>query len=469
MNPAALNRYRQLPPVHEVLAAPALAEWRQRVAAEHITEAVRAALASLRGQITAGPVNEATLSPQNVACLAAEWLAQTHAESLRPVINATGILLHTNLGRAPLAPAAAAAVHMIATGYCNLEIDLTTGQRASRQAHVQRLLTRLFSCEAATVVNNNAAATVLALRALACGREVIISRGELVEIGGSFRIPEIMAASGAKLREVGTTNITHTRDYAAAITDQTAALLRVHTSNFKMVGHTLAPPLEELVDLAHARGLLMIDDLGSGAMLDPSQWGLRDEPLPRSSLATGSDLVLFSGDKLLGGPQAGILAGRAAVVSRLEQDPLMRAFRLDKMTLAALEATLRAYLSPDQARQDLPLLKMLEAPVAMLRQRADAWAAQLHRAGKLHASTRADVSVVGGGSVPGQTLPTVVVVLQPLAMKAEELARRLRTGQPSVVPRIDADGVLLDPRTVFADQDSALLTAVRAATSLETA
>ena len=302
----------------------------------------------------------------------AERLGHTFQPKLRTVINATGIVLHTNLGRAPIAEEAAQAAYAAARGYLNLELDLETGKRSSRPLAIREWLCRLTGADSATAVNNNAAATVLALRALCQGKEVIISRGQLIEIGGSFRIPEIMAVSGAILREVGTTNITRLADYERALGPNTAALMQVHLSNYRISGFTKSVALADLVALGKKRGVPVFDDIGSGALLDFARFGFHGEPVARDSIAAGADLVMFSGDKLLGGPQAGILAGRMELIQKIEKDPLMRAFRLDKMTLAALEATLRLYLREDRALQEVPVLRMLAMPLTELRQRAEA-------------------------------------------------------------------------------------------------
>ena len=341
---------------------------------------------------------------------------------------------------------------------------METGKRSSRQNAIRDWVCRLTGAEAATAVNNNAAATVIALRAMAAGHEVIVSRGQLVEIGGSFRIPDIMRVSGAVLREVGTTNITRLSDYEQAITGQTVALLRVHCSNYRIAGHTEAVPLDELVALGKRRGLPVIDDIGSGALVDFRRWGFADEPLARESIAAGVDLVLFSGDKLLGGPQAGILAGRKELIQKIEKDPLMRALRLDKMTLAALEATLRIYLNAEQALRDIPVLRMLEAPLETLQARAGHLAEGLRGIeGLTTVQILEDISYVGGGSLPDQQMKTIVIALQADHLSDAALSHRLRTGTPAVMPRLREGQVLLDLRTVFPNQDPLLLDAVRTA------
>jgi L-seryl-tRNA(Ser) seleniumtransferase len=388
-------------------------------------------------------------------------LERDAAPRLRPVINATGVVLHTNLGRSPMAEEAARAAYDAARGYLNLELDLDTGTRSSRQNAVRAGICHLTGAEAGTAVNNCAAATVIVLRALARGKEVIVSRGQLIEIGGSFRIPEIMAVSGAVLREVGTTNITRLSDYEAAVGPNTGLLMRVHTSNYRVRGFTESVPLEDLMVLGRKHNLPVVDDAGSGAAVDFGRFGLPGEPLVSASVRAGADLVLFSGDKLLGGPQAGVIAGRADLVRQIETDPLMRAFRLDKMTLAALEATLRLYRHPDRALGEVPTLRMLTTPLAELRRRAERLAALLRGVGGLTVEVRDDVAYFGGGSLPDEALPTVVIALTAAGRSDEEFARRLRTGTPAVVGRVQDGRVLLDLRAVFDRQEDQLLEAVR--------
>jgi L-seryl-tRNA(Ser) seleniumtransferase len=453
--------FRQLPAVHEVLAAPemqALADQPR----EMLLTAIRTELERIRQEIRNG--QQPAMDLPALAAAVQARLAEAVRPRLRRVINATGILLHTNLGRAPIAAAAGQAACEAAKGYLNLEMDLASGQRSSRQDAVRDWICQLTGAPAATVVNNNAAATVIVLRALAAGKEVIVSRGQLVEIGGSFRIPDIMRVSGAVLREVGTTNITRKSDYEAAVTENTAALLRVHASNYRIVGHTEAVSLPELVEIARARKLLVVDDIGSGALLDFARWGLQEEPLARISLAQGADVVLFSGDKLLGGPQAGIIAGRPDLIRRIEKDPLMRAFRLDKMTLAALEATLRLYLEEATALKEIPLLRMLEQSSDLLRQRAEDLATRLRNLPGLRlVEVREDYCFVGGGSLPDQQLPTCVVAVQAAALSDADFAQSLRLGDPAVVPRVKEGHILFDLRTIFPEQEEAVVGAVKQA------
>ncbi|MCC7179615.1 MAG: L-seryl-tRNA(Sec) selenium transferase [Acidobacteria bacterium] len=370
--------------------------------------------------------------------------------SLRPVINATGVIIHTNLGRAPLARAAIDRVAATAGGYTNLEYDLAKGERGSRAVHAEALLTMLTGAEAAVVVNNNAAATLLMLAALARGREVLISRGELVEIGGGFRVPDVMAQSGAELREIGTTNRTRVADYTVAAGPRTAVILRVHPSNFRIEGFTERPTLAALVDAGRTLGIPVVEDLGSGNLDE----GLADEPSVRGSLAAGVDLVCFSGDKLLGGPQAGILAGRRALVDQLRRHPLMRAFRVDKLTYAALEATLLEHLA-GRANETVPVRRMLAMDVDAIEERARALADRLLALG-WRVSLVSGSSAVGGGSAPGLALPTVLVAIEREGLTADALEARLRALDPPVIARIVDDRVALDLRTVPPESDGQL-------------
>ena len=388
-----------------------------------------------------------------------EQLAAQLQPTLRPVLNATGVILHTNLGRAPLSAEARTAMHAVALGYSNLEYDLNAGQRGSRYVHAEELLCRLTGAEAALVVNNNAAAVLLILMALASGREVILSRGQLVEIGGGFRIPDVMRQSGATLVEVGTTNRTYVRDYEAAITEATTALMRVHRSNFRLMGFIHEPSLVEMVELAADRKLLVFDDLGSGTLLDTAPFGLAHEPTIQESVATGVSLLSCSGDKLLGGPQAGLILGRADLIARLKRFPLTRALRVDKTTLAGLQATLRHYLL-GEATDKVPVWRMISQDESGLDRRARAWVRKLHGLG-VAAQVIPGFSTVGGGSLPGETLPTRLVALS--VGSPDVLAARLRAGEPPVIARIQDDHLVLDPRTVLPEQETALLQGVAAA------
>jgi len=388
-------------------------------------------------------------------------VAQLSAPSLGRVINATGVVLHTNLGRAVLADAATEALTRVARGYSALEYDVARGTRGSRHTHCRDLLMELTAAEDALVVNNAAAALLLVLSATARDGEAIVSRGELIEIGGQFRIPDILARSGARLVEVGTTNRTHPDDYARAIGPATRVLLKVHPSNFRVMGFTSDVPPNDVAALATARGVTSVYDLGSGLLLDLSRWGLSGEPTIKDALASGVDAVVFSGDKLLGGPQAGIVVGKSAVITACRSDPIARAVRADKFTLAALEATLALYRDPEHARQEIPVLRMLTTTPGELRRRAD----ELARALPAPAQARSEpgFSEVGGGSFPGAELPTTLVRLHADRPAAETLAAALRRSNPPVIARIDADRVVLDPRTILPGEEQQVANAVRAA------
>lgn len=444
---------QQLPSVDRLLQDERLRGAYQRFGRNVLVMAVRDVLATHREAILAGG------SPPPAAELIGEIIrvAQLRMQpTLRPVINATGVIIHTNLGRAPLSEAALAAMREVGEDYSNLEFDLDTGGRGSRYTHVARLLAELTRAESALVVNNNAAALVLILATFAAGREVVISRGHLVEIGGGFRIPDILRQSGALLREVGTTNRTYVDDYRAAIGEATGLLLRVHPSNFVIVGFVHQPALRELAELARAHNLFLVEDLGSGALLDTREYGLGPEPMVQESIAGGSDLVCFSGDKLLGGPQAGCIVGRADLIARLRRHPLARALRVDKTTLAGLDATLRAY-QRGVATSEIPVWRMISRSVDEIEAAAWAWAVRL-RASGLAVEVRAGQSAIGGGSLPGQTLPTWLLALR--VPSPDAVAARLRKHQPAVVPRIEDDLLVFDPRTVMPDQEEQLLTAI---------
>lgn len=387
--------------------------------------------------------------------------------SLRPVINATGIVVHTNLGRSILSEAATLAVAEIASSYSTLEYDVSSGERGSRHVHCEELLCRLTGAEAAMAVNNNAAAVMIALAALARGKEAIVSRGQLIEIGGSFRVPDIMRESGAKMVEVGTTNKTHLHDYAQAITAQTGVLLKVHSSNFRVVGFTEEVALDELVALGKAHSVPVYEDQGSGVLTDLRPFGLPHEPTVGESLAAGADLVSCSGDKLLGGPQAGILVGRREVIGLLKKHPMARALRLDKMTLAALEVTLRAYLEPQRALAEIPTLRMITAPGEEMAKRGRALARQLAEACGSTAvvDTLTDVSRAGGGALPMADIPTTVVRVAPAHVSPVELEQRLRLGEPAVIARIRDDRLLLDPRTLLERDEPVVVARIAAVLS----
>jgi L-seryl-tRNA(Ser) seleniumtransferase len=427
---------RDLPSVDRLLGDEVLAAAPRPLA----TAAARAALERARVAIRDGD------DPGDVLASARAELERLAAPALRRVLNATGVIVHTNLGRAPLAPAALARAVDVGGSYSNLELDLASGTRGSRQDHVAAALARLTGAEAALVVNNNAAAVLLALAALAEGREVVVSRGELLEIGDGFRIPDVLARSGARMVEVGTTNRTRAVDYERAIGPDTKVLLRVHQSNFRIVGFTESPTTDELAVVARAAGLVLVDDLGSGSLVD-----VGDEPTAASSLAAGADLVCFSGDKLLGGPQAGIVVGRAELVERLRRHPLQRALRADKLTLAALEGTLALHEDPARARQEIPVLRMLDEPVERVRERAE------RLAGLIGGEVEETVARVGGGALPLAELPSAACAIE------ESLAAPLRLGDPPVLGIVRDGRLLLDARTLTdAEVDEAARAVLRA-------
>ncbi len=447
------DQLRALPSVERLLQDHILRDFEHRFGHTLVLDACRAALDSARKTILAGA--DAPM-PALLIDDVTTRIYRAVQPTLVPVINATGVIIHTNLGRAPLSEDTIAAMRTAAQGYSNLEYNLDAGERGSRHAHAEALITRLTGAPAALVVNNNAAAVLLILAAFAHGREVIISRGQLVEIGGGFRVPDVLRQSGAQLVEVGTTNRTYVRDYANAITDQTAILLRVHHSNFRMIGFTEEASLEELVALGRDRGLVVADDLGSGALLDTSAYGLAHEPMPQESLAAGATLVSISGDKLLGGPQAGIILGAKEAVETLKRHPLTRALRVDKVTLAGLQATLLHYLKNEAAKK-IPIWMMIASKPEELDARAKKWAQRLHDAG-FDATVVDAKSTVGGGSLPEETLPTRALALT--VRDADDLVSRLRQNAPPIIARIEENRVLFDPRTVMASEEEKLLAAI---------
>ena len=465
---------RKIPKADRLLAAADRAGFVAGLGHAAVIEAVRAALDAIRASVLAG---EACPAEEAVEAELLARLASAAKGSLRRVVNATGVVVHTNLGRAPLSEAALAAMREVGAGYSNLEYDLDAGERGDRYGHASAALCRLTGAEAAVVVNNNAAAVLLALSALcaeppphprpatggeggpAAPPEVVISRGQLVEIGGGFRIPDVLRRSGAALVEVGTTNRTYARDYEAALTAQTRMLLSVHRSNFKLSGFVHDATLEELVELGRRRGIWVVDDLGSGTLLDTSAFGLGREPLVQERVGAGADLVCFSGDKLLGGPQAGILVGRREAVERVKRHPLMRALRVDKVTLAGLGATL-AHYERGEAVREIPVWRAIATPVEALEARARGWLEAL-RAPARAIELRDGLSAVGGGSLPEVTLPTRVLAL--VTDRPDALAARLRQGEVPLLARIEGDAVVLDPRTVGPGEDRDLLAAVQAA------
>jgi L-seryl-tRNA(Ser) seleniumtransferase len=447
-----VSSLRSLPSIDRLLNIEAVLEWVARFGRPLTLQALRLTLENAREAFADGkPLpDEAALLAQ-----AGRYLEIWTAPTLQAVINATGVILHTNLGRAPLSVQAMQAAQSVALGYSNLEYDLHKGKRGSRLEHAETLLCRLTLAEAALVVNNNAAAVMLALSALARRRAVVIARSQLVEIGGGFRLPDVMKQSGARLLEVGTTNRVHISDYRNALEQKPALFLHAHRSNFRIVGFTYEPELDEIASVAHSAGIPLIDDLGSGALLDTGRYGLGHEPTIQESLAAGADLVCFSGDKLLGGPQAGIVIGRADLVAKLKKHPLARAFRADKLCLSALMATLLHYIK-DEAEQEIPVWRMLAAPLVEVRKRAEAWRQALGTGEVIPGE-----STVGGGSLPGETLPTFLLAVP--ARSPDRLAEHLRQGRPPVISRVQAERMVLDPRSVLPEQDNQLLEVVRAA------
>ncbi len=455
------NPFKSIPSVSELLESPQLRQLVDKVSHNVVVSEVRTFLENMREEIRA---KTADIPPASeIADRIAKWIVSDQQPRLRPVINATGVLLHTGLGRAPLPQQAIDEVCAVSQGYASVEVDLDTGQRSHRVQSVERYLCELTGAEAALVANNNAGATLLALAALAEGKEVIVSRGELIEIGGSYRLPDVMKASGCRLREVGTTNKTRITDYADAIGDETGALMKVHTSNFIVAGFTEAATLEELVALGRKSKLPVIDDIGSGALIDFSKYGLQGEPIASDSVRAGADLVLFSGDKLMGGPQCGIAIGRSEFVKKMAKHPLMRALRVDKMTLAALAATLRLYRDPAQAETAVPLLARLATSVENLKSRAERLAPRLAAVNCIEATEiEESTTYLGGGSVPTQQLPTICIALTTTGASVDAVARRLRKGATPVMGRVQQDRLLLDLRTVAPEQDLSLAAAFEA-------
>ena len=452
-------QFRDLPSVDRVMASDGMAALTEAYPRDWVVDLVRRELDRARQKIRDG--GKAPSAGYVVDGGGGE-LRSINEVAPRQVINATGVIVHTNLGRAPLSQSAIDAMTQAARGYTDLEMDLSTGRRGSRQAHLQSLLQQVTGAEAALAVNNNASALLLGLSALSVGKEVIVSRGEAVEIGGGFRIPDVLKQSGATLVDVGTTNRTYIRDYQDAITENTAAMLKVHSSNFRVEGFTAEVEPSELVELSKERGIPVLHDVGSGALLPTEAYGLAHEPTPQQSIAAGVGLVFFSGDKLLGGPQSGIVVGQTELVRRLERHPLARAVRIDKMNLAGLTATVLHYLK-QEAEAEVPIWRMISASEEGIKDRAARWKTQLSLPGEVISGR----SAVGGGSLPGETLPTWVLALscEGDAGGPERVMRRLREANPPVVARIEDDRVILDPRTVMPEEEESLLTALRDALS----
>jgi L-seryl-tRNA(Ser) seleniumtransferase len=464
--------YRKLPSVDELLRHPELAALVDSDGQASVTDAARAVISRLRAEIAAARLDASSveLALSGISDAVERQVRQSLRYSLRPVINATGVILHTNLGRTPLATAALERIGNASSGYSNLEFDVETGERGKRDVHVDRLFRKLLDSAhtglqpaqadvSTIVVNNNAAAVLLGLNTLAEGGEVIVSRGELIEIGGSFRIPDVMSKSNATLHEVGTTNRTRVADYEHAINDKTRLLLRVHRSNFQITGFTEEPAIEGLVALAHRRNIPLMEDLGSGALFDLRSIGVSGEPGVLDSLRAGVDIVSYSGDKLLGGPQAGILSGRADLISRMRANSLFRALRVDKLTYAALEATLLAYVKRDY--NAIPALRMMHLSREEIGQRAEAVAAKT-RSSALTIAIIDGESVIGGGAAPSAVLPTRLLAATREGLSADEISARLRSSEPPIVARVEEGRILLDLRTVFPEQDEKVIAALQA-------
>jgi len=457
--------YRLLPSVDDLLHNPELAAVLLRDGQPAVTEAIRTVLAYLREEIGSGNLDNASsveLAVEGLVGAVDAQLRSTLTFSLRPVINATGVILHTNLVRAPLPEAAIKRIAEVVGRYSNLEFDVAAGERGKRDVHVERLFSQLLNQEGVSgirtvVVNNCAAAVMLALNSLAEGGEVIVSRGELVEIGGSFRVPDVMSKSGAVLREVGTTNRTRIQDYERAINEQTRLLLRVHRSNFAIIGFTEQPSLEELAALGKRHKITVVEDLGGGAMVPLRSLGVNESGVAES-LRAGVDLVTYSGDKMLGGPQAGMLSGREELIRRIRSNPMFRALRVDKLTYAALEATLMQYLR--QNHDAIPFVMMMRASAGEIRSRAEALLSRLAAAKNLHNEIIAGDSLIGGGSAPTSTLPTSLLAITAQPLSANDLATRLRMNNPPIVARVDEGRVLIDLRTVFPEEEAELTRAL---------
>lgn len=443
---------------------PAIADWVRRAGREFVVSRIQRVLQNIRDLIRSDSIPAANLSAEYVESILIRTLESDIRPNLRTVINATGVILHTNLGRAPLSEAAQESLSAFSSHYTNLEYDIESGSRSHRDKLIEKLLQEVIGCEAATVVNNNAAAVFLILNTLAFGREVIVSRGELVEIGGSFRIPDIMARSGAILREVGTTNKTRIQDYRNALNPNTAILLRVHPSNFRTLGFTERPELAELADLARNSGVPLVEDIGSGCLIDLKAYGIADEPVVQESVSAGADLVCFSGDKLLGGPQAGIIAGSKKLVEPLRKNPLMRTYRVEKLIYGALEATLGSYRSGN-ALSEIPVLHMMAAGREELAARARSFSRRLKSVLPQDVQVRRvpGESVIGGGSCPECRLQTMLVVLESERVRPNVIESRLRAQDPPIILRIEEDRALIDLRTVFPRQEPLLITGLQQA------
>jgi L-seryl-tRNA(Ser) seleniumtransferase len=453
---------RSLPAIDRLLVGPIASRLSAEFGRDNVRDLLRQITEELRAEITAKVPLPADLTGEIERRLEDRATALMRP-SLKRVINATGVIIHTNLGRAPLAASAIAAISEVASGYSNLEYDLAEGERGARELHCQDLLSRLAGSEAAVIANNNAAAVLLVLNSLAQGGEVIVSRGELIEIGGSFRIPDVMEKSGARLREVGTTNRTRISDYERAINEDTRLILRVHPSNYRIIGFTERPTVGEIAELARRAGIPSYEDLGSGCLINLAPYGVKDEPVVADSLAAGISVVSFSGDKMLGGPQGGIIAGSRALIDRVRRNPLMRALRVDKLTYAAIEATLRLY-QRGVALEEVPVIRAIATTRNQVQQRAERFIKRLAEivGERPKASLEEGDSVIGGGSAPEVKLPTIQVALSDPELSAASLEERLRTYSTPIITRTDQDRVLIDLRTVLPDEEETILEALAA-------
>lgn len=462
------NLLRKLPSVDVLMKTKRALALIEKYSRDMVANTVRSVLDEMRSEIRKADqksFSETKLTADNVIKKVDKSLEEKFSSSLNRAINATGVILHTGLGRALLSEEAREAIHRASDGYCTLATDIETGRRGHRDVHLEGLLCELTGAEAATMVNNNAAATMLILNTLAQGKEVIVSRGQLVEIGGSFRMPDVMEASGAVLREVGTTNKTHLKDYIAAINENTGAIMRVHHSNYRIVGFAEEPSIESLSTVAQEHNIPLIDDLGSGALLDLKDFGIETEPLVQDSIKAGVDIACFSGDKLIGGPQAGIIVGKTLTVKRIKKNPLMRALRVGKLTLAGMEATLRLFLNLEKLKDRHPVYKMFSLTIDELEKRGRRIRKKLQE----KISREAELSLIdggsqiGSGSVPVETLPTRLLKVQPASVSAENLARKLRVNNPPVFTRVHRDAVLFDLRTIREEEDESVIEALMTA------
>ena len=443
---------RNLPSIEQLLQTAATAQLIARFGRPLTLDALRHTLENIRERFKAGTLNDLP-SNDSILASAESTLAAWTVQTLLPVINATGVILHTNLGRAPMSDATIRAMDVVSRSYSNLEFDLESGKRGSRLIHAESLLKKLTGAEAALVVNNCASAVLLTLSALASKKNVVIARSQLVEIGGGFRVPDVMKQSGAKLVEIGTTNKVRVADYVSAFEEPTALIMRAHRSNFKIVGFTEEPDFKDIVDAAHKAGVPVVDDLGSGALYDTTKFGLSHEPTVQESMQAGADVILFSGDKLLGGPQAGIIIGKKELLDRIKKHPLSRAVRADKSCLAGISATLTHYLK-DEAEREIPILRMMSLTLKQVQGRAEAWRDALGQGAVVEGQ-----STVGGGSLPDESIPTFLLELQ--VRSVEKFLRALRRNNPPIIARTESDKVLLDPRTVLPEQEGALLVGLK--------